>query len=76
MDALNFSIAIDNFLADKWYALAPHKNVFTLTKPREISSNIAIPEPVVATISNFISSKARYDFTPEQIARFNALPDA
>lgn len=75
-DALNFSIAIDNKMAKMWEALYPHKNVFVLNNPREISGNISIPKPVVATISNFVSSQRGYTFTQEQIDRFNALPDA
>jgi hypothetical protein len=57
-----------------WRALAPHKNVFTLTSPGEISSNIAIPKPVIATFSNFLSSKkGRDNYSPEHRARFQAF---
>jgi len=73
---MNVSLAIDHYMADQWYGLAPHKNVFELTRPREISGNISLPKPVVATISNFVSSRRGYQFTPDQIARFEALPDA
>lgn len=76
VDALNFSIAIDNYLARMWYALAPHKNLFELNSPREIAGNIAIPKNVVGTFSNWLASPAGYDFTQEQVAAFNALPDA
>ena len=76
MDALNFSIAIDNYLARMWYALAPHKNLFELNSPREIAGNISIPKNVVGTFSNWLASSAGYDFTPEQMAAFDALPSA
>lgn len=75
MDALNISIATDNEIARHWEALAPHKNVFEMTSPREISGNISIPKPVIATMSNFLKSKTNpLNITPEQLARFNSLP--
>lgn len=75
-DEMNVSLAVDHYMADQWYGLAPHKNVFEMTRPREISGNVSLPKPVVATISNFVSSRRGYQFTEEQIARFNALPEA
>ena len=53
-DALNFSIATDNKIADLWRPLQPHHNVFELNKPGKISSNILMPKPVVSTMSNFL----------------------
>lgn len=76
MDALNFTIAIDKKMADFWYGISPHKNTFILSSPREVSGNLGIPKPSVATFSNFLKSRKGYNFTPEQVARFNALPDA
>lgn len=73
LDALNFSIAIDNEMAKHWYALAPHKNVFVLNKPRAISDNISIPKPVVATMSNFLNKGGQVE--PEKLQRFIALPE-
>ncbi len=58
-DEVNYSIALDDFLASRWKALAPHNNVFLATTPREVSGNISIPKPVISTISNWMS-------TPEQ----------
>ena len=56
-DALNASIALDNFMSDKWYPLEPKFNILQLSKPGEISGNIAIPKPVIATISSWLSSE-------------------
>jgi hypothetical protein len=75
-DEMNVSLAIDHRMAERWYGLSPHKNVFELTRPREVSGSIALPKPVVATISNFVASRRGYEFTPDQIARFDALPEA
>jgi hypothetical protein len=74
-DALNISISTDNDIVRHWQALAPHKNVFEMTSPREISGNISMPKPVISTMSNFLKSKGAMP-TNEQLNRFNALPDA
>jgi hypothetical protein len=60
-DALNFSICVDNFLADKWKTLEPHYNVFEATTPLEISDNISIPKPVISSISNWIHTEDLVD---------------
>ncbi len=54
-DALNFSISLDNTMAAMWLNLEPHNNVFVAQEPRKISSNISIPKPVIASISNWLS---------------------
>ena len=76
-DALNISISTDNEMVRHWQALAPHKNVFEMTSPREISDNISIPKPVIATMSNFLKSNNPNAYIdPEKLARFNMLQEA
>ena len=50
-DALNLSIAVDNFMANLWYALAPEFNVFQLDTPYKVSKNVTLPKPVIQAIS-------------------------
>ena len=48
-----------------------------MTSPREISDNISIPKPVIATMSNFLKSNNPNAFIdPEKLARFNMLQEA
>ncbi len=54
-DALNYSISLDSELAGMWLNLEPHNNVFVAQEPKKISGNIAMPKPVIATISNWLS---------------------
>lgn len=56
MDALNVMLAIDEKLGDLWEPLDPHYNVFEANTPRAISSNVALPKPVVSTIANWFQS--------------------
>lgn len=48
-------------MADKWYPLEPKFNILQLTKPGEISGNIAIPKPCVATISSWLDGRGGAD---------------
>jgi hypothetical protein len=52
-DAMSFTAALDNYMADLFYNLAPHKNIFLLNEPGKISDNIRLPKPIVATIANW-----------------------
>ena len=56
MDALNVMLAIDEKLGDLWEPLDPHYNVFEANTPRAISSNVALPKPVVSTIANWFQT--------------------
>lgn len=51
---MNCSIALDKTLADRWYPLEPKFNIYQLTKPFEVDSQVAIPKPVIASISNWL----------------------
>lgn len=54
-DALNVTLALDQVVADAWQPFAPHFNVIQLDKPDKISNNIAMPKPVIQTLSRYIS---------------------
>lgn len=55
-DAVNCSIALDHFMADKWYSLEPMFNLLQLSKPGEISGNIGIPKPEISSISSWLQA--------------------
>lgn len=65
-DEINFSIALDNKTARSWAPLAPHNNIFIANVPRQMSNALAIPKPVVATISNWISSGSPLDLEKQK----------
>lgn len=56
MDALNFTMTLDNSLTKHFRHLDPHKSCFELDKPKTISGNLSVPKTVVATISNWMHS--------------------
>ena len=66
-DALNCMLSVDNELGDAFENLAPHRSGLSMDKPHEISGNLSMPKPVIATISNWIHDKATYPATREQL---------
>jgi len=57
-DALQFSLSIDNKMEEEFKHLAPHMSTFGLGKPRTVSDSLAIPKPVVGSISNWLESNS------------------
>lgn len=57
MDQLNFTLSLDNDIANKLKPLAPHKSTFDLNEPRKVSQNLSMPKTVIGTLSNWIGSK-------------------
>jgi len=68
---LNCTLSLDNYIADGLKPLAPHKSVFGMDKPREVSKNLSMPKTVVSTISNFIRSEEYVD--PAKLKRMESL---
>lgn len=57
LDALNFTLPLDEDLTSLLKELEPHKSCFELDKPRTISGNLSVPKTVVATISNWMHTE-------------------
>lgn len=55
-DQLNFTLSIDNYVADGLKTLAPHKSVFDLNTPKKVSSNLNMPKTVIGTIGHFLKT--------------------
>jgi hypothetical protein len=47
--------------------LAPHMSTFGMEKPRSVSDSLAIPKPVVGSISNWLEYRGdKFDQTKRQ----------
>lgn len=53
-DAMNVMLMLDEYLASYMERLAPHTSALDLNEPRRISRNLALPNPLVATVSNYL----------------------
>jgi hypothetical protein len=56
LDALQFTIMIDQVIEKGMEDLAPHMSAFGLRNPREIADIMSMPKPVVSTISNWMEA--------------------
>lgn len=72
-DECNFSIAIDQWMANKWKPLAPHNNVLTLSSPWEVSNNLSIPAPVVTNIDRMVFFHDYNNVNPTVIERMKTI---
>ena len=57
-DQMTATIALDSYLADKWYPLKPKFNILNMSRPYEVSGNIAIPKPHICAISNWLLAES------------------
>lgn len=55
-DALQFTLLIDQEQERKFEMFAPYQNAFGLGEPRTISKAPSMPNPVLATIANYIEA--------------------
>jgi hypothetical protein len=74
-DALQFTLALDGYIANALKNLAPYKNSFSLDNIRAISSAMEHSKTVVATTSNWMETEEEV-LDPVILARMMALPDA
>lgn len=51
---MNLRLLVDDYEMASFSILEPHHGVLDLNTPFKISSNIAIPGPVMQTIANFV----------------------
>lgn len=74
-DALQFTLALDNYIAKALENLAPYKNIFSLDDLRGVSSAAEQPKTVVSTTLNWLNDTEE-PLDQEAYARMMALPDA
>lgn len=56
-DELNFQLAVDEFMAEKFYAFSPFFNLLLLDKPLEISKNASMSDPIIASVSDWLERR-------------------
>lgn len=66
---MNFALLHDDLMIKGTETLAPEFSLFNLKAPREVSTNISMPKPVVATISHWME----YDDPVDPVKRERML---
>lgn len=69
-DQISVILTLDVDTTEKLSLLQPHYNTYSMSAPRKISGNPAIPKPVVATIANALH--AHHPVDPAKLARMKA----
>lgn len=72
-DAMNFTLALDEFVAEHFRHLAPHKSTFDLNDPLEVSGDLGMPKPVVSTFANWLHSEPEHVADPNKLALMESL---
>ena len=68
MDALNFTLALDQKIEDALENLAPYFNAFTLDKPGELSKSVNVSKPVLENIAAWYEDQGQ-SADPVKLAR-------
>jgi hypothetical protein len=71
-DEVNCMLPLDMFLTDELRSLEPHHSTLSMAAPREISGNLSMPKPVIASISHWIGSQDDIP-SPEKLNKMKAL---
>lgn len=58
-DSCSIYLSLDEAMADMWYSLSPHFNIWDMSEPLHISGNVRLPKPVVASISAWLASETQ-----------------
>lgn len=73
MDALNFTLTLDNFAAGSIETLAPHMSAFTLKSPRTMDNAMEIPKPVAGNIAEWLEMDEDHIVEPYKLQKMQTL---
>lgn len=51
---MSVKVLEDRILSENTRSLEPHNNVFLLTTPLEVSDNLSLPKPTIASMSSWL----------------------
>lgn len=60
-DEENGQLLLDAYMKDLFYTLSPHFNILGMKEVGEVTSNLQIPKPTVAILSNWLSQDIETD---------------
>lgn len=75
-DEMNGTLLVDDYMAQRFEAMAPYKSTMSTSTPRTISGNLAKTKPWISTVANFIEAAPTLPIDPVVKARMDLLPEA
>jgi len=75
-DEMNLTLLIDDYMAERFEAMAPYRSAMSTSTPRELSGNFSKTKPWLSTAANFIEAAPNLPPDPEILQRMMTIPDA
>lgn len=75
MDALQFTLTLDQVVEKGLEMLAPHMSAYSLSAPRTMAKTMEIPKPVAGTIANWLEMD-EFEPDPEKLKYMDLIPQA
>lgn len=73
---MNLTLLMDDYMAERFEAMAPYRSTMSTAVPRSLSSNLSKTKPWISTSANFIEAAPTLPVDPVIYQRMMALPDA
>lgn len=73
---MNLTLLIDDYMAERFEAMAPYRSTMSTSTPRVISNNLSKTKPWISTAANYLDAAATLPPDPVILARMNLIPDA
>jgi hypothetical protein len=76
-DEMNGTLLIDDYMAERFEAMAPYRSAMSTATPRQLSGNFSKTKPWLSTAANFIEAAPNIPPDPEILHRMmTMIPDA
>jgi hypothetical protein len=76
MDEMNGTLLVDDYMAERFEAMAPYKSTMSTSTPRTISGNLSKTKPWISTVANFLEAAPTLPINPIVKARMDLIPEA
>jgi hypothetical protein len=75
-DEMNGTLLVDDYMAERFEAMAPYKSTMSTSVPRTISGNLAKTKPWISTVANLLEAAPTLPPDPTILKRMELIPDA
>lgn len=73
---MNGTLLVDDYMAERFEAMAPYKSTMSTSTPRMISANLSKTKPWISTVGNFLDAAPHLPIDPVVQARMDLIPEA
>ena len=73
---MNGTLLIDDYMSDRFEAMAPYRSTMSTSLPRTLSGNLAKTKPWISTVANLLEAAPHLPPDPEKLKRMDLIPEA